>query len=349
MYICQNSRLEAPCWLLIPANLSMPEGNLMNIDDTGVWPEAILGKMGEGLEIIDNISAKRFSRPAEAEEAAAFVLEKLSENGWKRCQSYQGNAQPRTYLIRVTKNLLEDFSRKKYGRPRPPKWLKDSGRTWVELWTELCKEGRSHLEIVPRFMQRGHERDWIKDTIKIIKAKIPDCGQKLFEARSLEDVSSIKNLSNNDETATNSVGDFSHERVAFATSVENSLIEAPNDTAYAQQGMAEADLLRMVYSIAEVVPSPDSPDAGNLAYSKSTRAQRNSALNGFGQALVFKDIERVVLKMRFKDGLSISAVARALQLKRYDVTVIETTCLKRIREAAIEVGLDFESLLSRLQ
>jgi len=347
MEICENTGLVISPFDVFPLDfLSMPEGKPMNFDNTGAWPVTILGKMGEGLSIIDKISAKRFSRAAEAEEAAAYVLEKLSENSWKRCTSYKGNAQPQTYLIRLTKNLLEDFSRKKYGRLRPPKWVQDSGKTWVELWTELCKESRPQIEIVPRFMQRGHDRDWIKSTIKIIKAtRIPNCGQKRFEAASFDDISSFTKPSNDDESVT----EMSYVHSNLVTGLENPLVEAPSEVTYAQQGMAEAELLQMVHSIAEVVPNSEFSDADHIPPSNSSAAQKSSALTSLGKALVFKDSERAVLKMRFKDGLSISAVAKALKLKPYDVTVIETNCLKRIREAAISVGLDLDSLLRHLK
>lgn len=329
-------------------NLFMPENSSMKTDDTGVWPEAILGKMGEGLITIDKIAAKRFSRPAEAEEAATFVLDKLSENGWKRCVNYKGNAQPQTYLVRLTQNLLEDFSRKKYGRPRPPTWLQESGNTWVQLWTELCKEGRSQQELILRFVQRGHEHDWIKGTIKVIKARIPNCGQKVFEAESYDSITSNINPYN-DEGDTDGGSHTSYGHGDYVSTVENNFIEAHKETSYVQQGMAEDELLQMVYCIADVMPNADMFDDKNIASLNSSPIQKSVALANLGQALMFKDLERTVLKMRFKDGLSTSAVAKALQLKAYNVTKIETACLKRIRDAAIAVGLDFESLLGQLK
>lgn len=348
--ICQHMGIVVSKCDLFPLGiLSMPEGKHMNNDDFGVWPEAILGREGEGLKLIDKISAIRFTRPAEAEEAAAFVLDKLSENRWKRCTSYNGKAQPKTYLVRLTKNLLEDFSRKKYGRPRPPKWVQDSGKTWVDLWTELCKEGRPNVEIVPRFMQRGHDRDWIKDTIKVIKARIPSCGQKLFEAVGVDDISSIKNPNYFDENGTATVTELSSGHGVFTSNLENSLVTEPKEYSYTQQGMAEAELLLMVYTIAEAVPSPQPFNADNLPSPNTTLEQKSSGLATLGQALVFKDLERCVLKMRFRDGLSIAAVAKALNKKPYDVTVLEDACLKRIREAAIAASLDFESLLEQLK
>jgi len=329
-------------------NLPMPENSPMKTDDKGVWPEAILGKMGEGLIIIDKIAAKRFSRPAEAEEAATFVLDKLSENGWKRCVKYKGNAQSQTYLIRLTRNLLEDFSRKKYGRPRPPKWLHESGNTWVQLWTELCKEARSHQELIPRFVQKGHDLDWIKGTIKIIKARIPNCGQKIFEAESYDNIASnVKPY--NDEGNSDSVTHTSFGHGSYVSTVEDNFIEAHREASYVQQAMAEEELLQMVYCIADVVPNVDMFDDKNLTSLNSSSKQKSVALTNLGQALMFKDLERTVLKMRFKDGLSTSAVAKSLQLKAYNVTKIETTCLKRIRDAAIAVGLDLESLLGHLK
>jgi len=105
----------------------------------------------------------------------------------------------------------------------------------------------------------------------------------------------------------------------------------------------------MVYSIADVSLKPGFFTAEEHTVPNPTSALSKSALASLGQALVFSDLERSVLKMRFKDGMSVSAIARAMQLKPYDVTVLETTCLKRIRTAAIAVGLDFESLLRQLK
>lgn len=59
-----------------------------------------------------------------AEEAVTFVINKISENNWERCQSYSGRSAPETFLQSVCSNLIIDFHRKVYGGERPPEWLK---------------------------------------------------------------------------------------------------------------------------------------------------------------------------------------------------------------------------------
>ena len=74
------------------------------------------------LSKIDVKASKRFSQKGLAEEAAAYVLDYLSADNWARCRQYSGKASIEGYLNRLVSNALEDFSRKRFSRPRPPTW-----------------------------------------------------------------------------------------------------------------------------------------------------------------------------------------------------------------------------------
>jgi hypothetical protein len=93
---------------------------------TAVWP------------LINRLAERRFPGGALAEEGALFVLNRLEEDDCRRLQGYSGRAKFSTFVSALTIRLLEDFSRIKFGRPRPPQWVTALGGTWVTLFQLLC-------------------------------------------------------------------------------------------------------------------------------------------------------------------------------------------------------------------
>jgi len=73
------------------------------------------------MQKLDQLAAKRFGAGGLAEEAGNYVIEQLSNDNWASLTSFKGQCKPETYLHTVTNNYLEEFSRKRFGRPRPPR------------------------------------------------------------------------------------------------------------------------------------------------------------------------------------------------------------------------------------
>jgi len=292
--------------------------------EAGNWPEAILGIDGEGLSVIDRLAAKRFDTEALAEEAAAYVLEKLSDNNWKRCENFAGNSQAKTWLISLTNNLLVDFSRYKFGRLRAPKWVHDEGKIWVDLWTALCKERRPLAEIVLRYDQSGVVNStWVKQTAKIIKARIPNCGQKVFEATSVADMSSLENQMHDDEEYTE-------------TGMSGSAREQFGNISDFKKYIDNTD------------PSVATFEEDNISTAFALAEQNSSKLSHLRQLLVMSDEERILFRMIYQEGMSVSKVAKAMSMPRHHASAIRDNCLSRIREAIALSDLDLNVLLEQL-
>ncbi|MBB3168033.1 hypothetical protein [Simiduia aestuariiviva] len=132
------------------------------------------------LARVDKLALKRFGQPGLAEEAASFVLEGLSQNQWAACTHYSGRAKPLTYLLTLVNNLLEAFSRQRFGRPRPPEWLKREGDLWVQLWAKVCLERQLIPSVIDAYSSL-REPDFIRDIIRTIKARLPWCGESQRE------------------------------------------------------------------------------------------------------------------------------------------------------------------------
>jgi len=136
-------------------------------------------KIYQHLEIINKLAAKRFSNPATAEEAALFVLEGLSHNSWQRVCSFQEKSRFTTFLSALCWRLLEDFSRKKFGRKRAPQWLQKLGGCWMMIYRLLCLERYSFSDTVEIVVSHysTYSSAAIERQAEKILGEIHDCGQ----------------------------------------------------------------------------------------------------------------------------------------------------------------------------
>lgn len=127
---------------------------------------------------INRISRRRFSNEILAEEAALYVLEHLEKDNWKRLEQFQEKSSFQTFLSSITFRLLEDFSRKKFGRIRPPLWLQRLGGVWNLLFAFLCLERLSPKDAVEHAAVRMPELETgdIENAAWEIREKIVDCG-----------------------------------------------------------------------------------------------------------------------------------------------------------------------------
>ena len=139
------------------------------------WHTIIL--QPQWLTRLERQAFKRFSQQGLAEEACSYVLEKLSQNHWASCQQYTGKAKPETFLYTLVGNLLEEFARKRFGRPRPPQWLQREGDLWVKLWKMVCLERQLIPIVVEQFAQQSERAtEFVHSIIRTIKARLPWCG-----------------------------------------------------------------------------------------------------------------------------------------------------------------------------
>ncbi len=135
-------------------------------------------ELTEHWPLINRAAARRFGDTTLAEEAALYVLDKLKENNCKRLQSFQGRSKLTTFISSVSFRLLEDFSREKFGRMRPPSWIQDLGGIWVTLFQLLCMQRLSLTEAVQTMMNRVAERkkEQVEEAALSILERVINCG-----------------------------------------------------------------------------------------------------------------------------------------------------------------------------
>jgi len=134
---------------------------------TAAWP------------LINAIAGQRFASDTLAEEAALYVLNRLEEDDYHRLRSFRGRAKFSTYLSSLCIRLLEDFSRKKYGRLRPPTWVTDLGGIWLVLFQLLCLQRLAVADAVETVVARrgNHVRAEVENAAWKILERIIHCGR----------------------------------------------------------------------------------------------------------------------------------------------------------------------------
>ena len=258
------------------------------------------------LSKIDQLALRRFTQQGLAEEASAYVLDKLSADNWARCQSYTGKAKPETFVITVINHLLEEFSRSRFGRPRPPEWLKREGELWVRIWKMLCLE-RQPMPSIADQLSHAAERaaEFVHSIMRTIKGRIPSCGQSHREIAA-------------DEEVPESVYGTEH---TFESALDQHQLE---------------DTLLLVHELL----------LGDFCPSKNTMQHTNTPeqWQQLRSQLALSDEECLLLKMVYQQGLKLKLVARALDMPDYQPGRLLKQLHQRIADCFRESGITLELL-----
>lgn len=273
------------------------------------------------MPAITKLAEKRFGKSSLSEEGVTYVIDYLSANDWEKCKSFQGKSQTKTFLFSLSSNALEEFSRKRFGRPRPPAWLQEMGELWVKLWRSLCLERQVLPAITDRYVDKGfREAEAVTHAARVIKARIPTCGQSSRDTELADDIDRLSDAHQNEtETCDTQTPDF-----------ENPF---------------HAELLMMVRATCnEDVESDDFSSQASVDYdAKYVRNQ--SGLEKLKSALSLSAEEKIMLRMVYAEGLSKSAASKALGLPSHQAGRIINDTLARISGALHDSGLELDELL----
>lgn len=227
---------------------------------------------------LERLVQKRFLDANTAQEASLYLLEKLEEDDWRRIRAYNGKAKFSTFLHCLAGNLLEDFSRKKFGRFRPPQWLVKQGVLWTKVFKLLCLERITPPEVIGSLSSRAanpEPHSGIAEIIAVILAEIPDCGKVRWEATASEP----EELEN---------------RAAQSPALHNISPE---------QYLALSEQVQLAKGIGQLLTTGTvAPTSGDIA----------SLIKEFDGAFSLKDEERLLLKMIYQDQLSASQAGKLL-------------------------------------
>jgi len=273
---------------------------------------------------MERLAAKRFGAGGLAEEASSYVIEKLSENEWAVFHTYKGQSKPETYLHTLTGNFLEEFSRKRFGRPRPPEWVKREGEIWVRVWKMICLERcmpQSVLDLL--CYDDAREESFVKHIMQTLKARIPWCGESSRE---------INTPSSDDESAT-------------------PLEELIPEYATPDSQIEEEHFQSVLQMLGLMFQSELTPASVENAADKARTASQKAAfapLKQFGDVLDLSDEEWVILRMVFENGMKFRLVAERLGMKAHEPGRVCKRALDKIAHALDHAGIEKDIIINML-
>lgn len=287
------------------------------------WPGLVFNS--ENMAAIDKLSSRRFGEGSLAEEASTYAIEYLSKDDWSRCRAYKGQANPRTYLFTIVNNALEEFSRARFGRVRPPTWLKDMGELWIKLWKALCLERQALPAIIDRFCSNGFRNpEDVSRAAQVIKARIPSCGQSIRDAEQTEDIDAISDQAQHEKQDTSS-GNTCEPDIQF----QNPLL---------------GELIIMLQAICLDKPM-DTEQFQTAQHVDQIAAKHETKFDSFKQAISLNDQEAIILRMAFTEGMSKTAISKALGLAPHQAGRIANDALQRVSEALTKFQIELDDLL----
>lgn len=264
------------------------------------WPEKLL-----------TLANRRFAGTPDAESAYNFALEEVSANDWCRLrEGYKGTGSAAGFLRITFVRLLEEYAVRKYGKKRPPVWLKRLGTMWVRTWEFLCLKRLMPETIVEQLTSSGeHPAELIRQAMTQIRGRIPGCGQYVGEW-----------------------ADYDSAQTRAETLVASDEPDAQ---------LEETELVELLGSIASLLAKPD---ATNTADSNEehgtgralTLSERRDAVRA---RLDISANERLILRLIYHDGYTIPKAAKALRLHEQKVRRTHKKLMTAIREALEAAGL----------
>lgn len=89
-------------------------------------PEHAEVKIHEHWSKLEGLARRRFPGDENlADEALLYVLEALRADRYKRLCTWEGKSQFAPFLLTMAARLMTDFTRKRFGHIRKPRWLMD--------------------------------------------------------------------------------------------------------------------------------------------------------------------------------------------------------------------------------
>jgi len=281
------------------------------------WNEVVF--QSDWLQNLDKLALKRFADQTLAEEATEYVVSRMSMDNWQLLEGFNGRSKPETYLYTVIHSQFEEFSRKRFGRPRPPLWLNRQGELWVRIWKEICLERQLDISVIERLSQiKTHSMAFLKEIVRTIRARIPCCG----ESRRQEQA-----VSNPEESLQHAMqgGDAMNDNGLS----DNTTLEPDRQLQWVcyQEFLKTLNLLLQ----GETLPVSAAKETG-----------QQEALVQFQKKCKLNAEEALLLRMIFQDGIKKKVAAKSLGIKPYELTRTINQTLERIRNSIREANLEIE-------
>ncbi len=235
------------------------------------------------MDKLRNFANKRFGETVLAEEAYTVAFDKLTDPAWQqtRLKSFKGTCSPQGFLFSIYRNLLEDYGRHKYGKPRPPEWVKRLGPLWVKIYKLLCLERLVPDAILSRLQTEitDNIKTFVETAVEEIRERVNHCGKKS--------------------------GEVPYD---FSESDDSGMLGRSN-TIKSEERLDEKTL-HSILSVLKVIFCMDTGSDGSDCKFKPEDIKTFSSFS-----LNLSPEEKLLLRMVYQDGKSMAAAARLVDMQ----------------------------------
>lgn len=261
-------------------------------------PEEAKSKVLGHWQRLDALARRRFPRDENlAHEGLLYVMNQLEADDWRRVRAWQGLAEISSFLAMLCARLLTDFSRMRFGHPRPPAWLERmQDPLWNAAYRVLAVEHYRAQEAIEWLACRFPEREYwfIAEVVSTVRTRCR------IASKPLENVK-----------LNHAEMDLVDERLA-----------------------PEQQLLIEDKEIMETLEAYLQDES---AAALSPRV--SELLKRLTEQLRLSDEDRLVLRLRFRDGLTVQAIARLLHLQGDPYKSMDKL-ITLLREAFLRAGVN---------
>jgi DNA-directed RNA polymerase specialized sigma24 family protein len=226
---------------------------------------------------LTSLARKRFPNDSDmGDQALNFVLDKLEENDWKRIRGWDGGGSFATFVAVLATRLMTDFVRSKFGYHRPPTWLQ---KKQDDMWQKAFK-----LCTVDKYERR--------EAIEVLCSENSQMKRNAIE----EIVHTV--YAKCTKQARFSEGNIGIDQIAESSSTDNAM---PENIDINDKQLIEI-LVEYIQSDARAVDVIVDDTVKDL-------------LSHLRSHVEMSDEDRLLLRLRFCEGLKIKEISQVLHLK----------------------------------
>lgn len=230
-------------------------------------------------DYLDRLCQRRFPGQSNlAHEGLLFVMEQFEKDDWYRIRTWQGKGKFSTYLTTLGSRLLTDFQRKKQGHIRLPQWLKEkSDPIWPDAYRLLIMESLTRQEALSKLaVSYPNKESWfIEQVVTAVKSRCDSRAPMFGNEVDIDDQP--------EPTCDQFIPDQSLE-------------------------IQDEELTAVLWELLQTYPEGRGPEASPCL------ARVRSIGDRLKPHLTFTEEDKMLLRMRYVDGLNMKKIARLLNL-----------------------------------
>jgi DNA-directed RNA polymerase specialized sigma subunit len=225
---------------------------------------------------LTSLARKRFPNDNDlGDQALSYVLDKLEEDDWQRVRGWDGCGSFATFVAVLASRLMTDFVRSRFGYHRPPTWLQEKKDV---VWKKAYK-----LYAVDKYERR--------EAIEVLHSNFSEMTRIKIE----EIVNTV--YSKCTKQARFSEGNIGIDQIVESSSMDNTMPEN-----------IEINNKQLIEVLVEFIQS--SEDTIETIADDSVKG----LLNHLQSHISMSDEDRLLLRLRFCEGLQIKEITQMLHI-----------------------------------